>query len=325
MRNFLSLHLSLEQHDFLKDRNILDAVALTQECMHSIHCRKLDAAILKIDLKKAYDSVDWGFIRCLPTRIGLDNRCSRWIMACVVGVNYAVLINGIPTPFFKAAKGLMQGCSLSLLLFILVMDSLNLHIKRVIYLKNYRPLPICRGIFISHNSFVDDILITTFLWRTTWICLHEILGRFQNATGMIVKEGKSSFHVEDVNGDLITFLTQLYNIKAIPLRNGLKYLGFNLKSVGYRVADSSWIANRFYKKISAWEYKCLSIGGHTILTQVVLVQTMVYWAHLFYIPFANINNLNRLTANFIWGSNKEQYKYHLTKLSMPVLPKNMGG
>lgn len=73
---------------------------------------------------------------------------------------------------------------------------------------------------------------------------------------------KSSFHVtHDVNGDLIIFLTHIYNIKVIPLRNRLKYLGFNLKTVGYRVADWSWIADRFYKKIDAWEYKCLSIGG----------------------------------------------------------------
>lgn len=103
MRNVLPLHLSLEKHGFLKERNILDAVALTQECLHSLHSRKLDATLLKIDLKKAYDR---GYIRCLLAMIGFDNRCSRWIMACVVEVNYVVLINGIPTPFFKAARGL---------------------------------------------------------------------------------------------------------------------------------------------------------------------------------------------------------------------------
>lgn len=126
VRNVLSLHLSPEKHGFLKDRNILDAMALTQESLHSIHTRKLDVAILKIDLKKAYDSVDWGFIQCLLARIGLDNKCSMWIMACVVEVNYAVLINGFPTPFFKAAGGLRQGCFLSPLLFILVMDSTSI-------------------------------------------------------------------------------------------------------------------------------------------------------------------------------------------------------
>lgn len=133
LRNVLSIHLTPKQHGFLKDRKILEDVALTQECLHSMHSRKIDTALLKIDLKKAQDCIDWGFIRCLLAKIGLDGKCSSWIMACVVDVNYTVLINGIPTPFFMAARGLRQGCSLSQLLFIVVMDSLSLHIKRAIH------------------------------------------------------------------------------------------------------------------------------------------------------------------------------------------------
>jgi len=52
---------------------------------------------------------------------------------------------------------------------------------------------------------------------------------------------------------------------------------------------------------------------------------MVYWAHLLYIPSTIINSLNRMTANFIWGGNKEQNKYHLSKLYVLVQPKKMGG
>lgn len=62
-----------------------------------------------------------------------------------------------------------------------------------------------------------------------------------------------------------------------------------------------------------------------ILTQAVLVQTMVYWVHLFYISSAIINNLNKMTANFIWGCNKDQYKYHLSKIFVLARPKHMGG
>jgi len=45
-------------------------------------------------------------------------------MACVSNVHYDVVINGYPTYFFKARRGLRQGCSLSPLLFILAMDGL---------------------------------------------------------------------------------------------------------------------------------------------------------------------------------------------------------
>lgn len=175
IRSVLSLHITPEQHGFLKNKDIMDAVAITQESIHSIHTRKLAAVVLKIDLRKAYDNVDWSFLRCILAKISLNYRCSRWIMACVEEVNYVVLINGLPSPFFKAARGLKQGCSLSPLLFILVMDSLSLHIKQATLQNSCRPLPICRGIYSSHSFFVDDILLTAMLCRSTWICLHGIL------------------------------------------------------------------------------------------------------------------------------------------------------
>lgn len=50
MKSTLASFLSKDQHAFLKERNILDAVAITQESLFSMISRKMDAAILKIDL-----------------------------------------------------------------------------------------------------------------------------------------------------------------------------------------------------------------------------------------------------------------------------------
>lgn len=113
IKETLSKHLTKDQHAFLKGRNILDAVANTQESLFSMHTKKSEAAIFKIDLRKAYDCLDWGFIRCLLAKIGLRANMINWIMACVEKVNYVVIINGIPSPFFLATRGLRQGCPLS--------------------------------------------------------------------------------------------------------------------------------------------------------------------------------------------------------------------
>jgi len=54
----LASFLTKDQHAFLKGRNILDVVANTQECLFSMTSKNSDAAILKIDLQKAYDYLD---------------------------------------------------------------------------------------------------------------------------------------------------------------------------------------------------------------------------------------------------------------------------
>jgi hypothetical protein len=57
IRPILSRIISEEQFGFLKGRQIIDAIGTTQECIHNIREKKLQAMILKIDLKKAYDCI----------------------------------------------------------------------------------------------------------------------------------------------------------------------------------------------------------------------------------------------------------------------------
>jgi hypothetical protein len=50
-------------------------------------------------------------------------------MSCVVSATFVVLINGETSPFFHSERGLRQGCPLSPLLFILIMESLSILLK----------------------------------------------------------------------------------------------------------------------------------------------------------------------------------------------------
>jgi hypothetical protein len=59
--------------------------------------------VLKLDLIKAYDIVDWGFLRLVLLHVGLSLEVTNWIMGCVTSANYAVLINDKPTKFLKSS------------------------------------------------------------------------------------------------------------------------------------------------------------------------------------------------------------------------------
>jgi len=305
MKAVLNSFISNHQHAFLKDRNILDAVAMTRECLFSIITKNIDASILKIDLTKAYDCVDWGFLRILLAKIGLRSQCINWIMACIENVKYAVIINGIPSSFFKAERGLRQGCPLSPLLFILVMDTLSNQIKKAVSEQRCRPVKICKDISLSHNLFVDDVLIFSMLCRMSWRCLYDILLKFQSASGLVINKVKSMLYHNDSDMDTILWISDLFGISQSPIRGGFKYLGFTLKAKGYGKRDWSWLIERFFKKISGWESRFLSLAGRFILVQAVLSQLSVYWAHLFHLPVSIIKKMCSLAGNFLWGGKSQ--------------------
>jgi hypothetical protein len=161
-------HLSSEQLGFLKGRQILDAIGMTQECLHSIKMKKLKALILKLDLKKAYDCVNWDFLRLILIQTGFSFPSINWIMSCVVSSSFVVLINGETSPFFQSDRGLRQGCPLSPLLFILVMESFSLLLKKGQTEGSLTGVKVSRIVKILHLFFVDDILIMTKASLEEW-------------------------------------------------------------------------------------------------------------------------------------------------------------
>ena len=122
----------------------------------------LKGVFLKLDFQKAYDRLDWSFLRLVMERRGFDERwCSR-IMQLVRSGHTAININGEVGPFFKASRGVKQGDPVSPLLFNLavealagILDKAKLagHLKRVVS----HLVPDGGG--VTHLKYADDTMI----------------------------------------------------------------------------------------------------------------------------------------------------------------------
>ena len=113
----------------------------------------------KIDISKAYDKIDWGFLRGIMLKLGFDNRWVDLMMLCVSTVSYNVLVNGREVGPIIPKRGLRQGDPLSPYLFILCTEGLSSLIKRA---ESEGVLHVCRvsriGPTVSHLLFADDSL-----------------------------------------------------------------------------------------------------------------------------------------------------------------------
>lgn len=80
---------------------------------------------LKLDISKAYDKVDWNFLKQRMQALGICNKWISWIMRCVTIVSYDVCFNGMSIGPIIPKRGLRQGDSLSPYLFLFSVEGLS--------------------------------------------------------------------------------------------------------------------------------------------------------------------------------------------------------
>jgi hypothetical protein len=70
---------------FIKGRFIQDGPLALHEIIHELKTKNLPTVLLKLDFEKAYDRVNWQFLRVVLLAKGFEPAFVHWIMLLVSG------------------------------------------------------------------------------------------------------------------------------------------------------------------------------------------------------------------------------------------------
>ena len=103
--------ISVEQRGFVRDRNISECIILASEAMNSLDKRQYGGNIaLKVDISKAFDTLDWNFLMMVLSNFGFSSTFINWILTILNSARLSILVNGKAAGFFSCARGVRQGC-----------------------------------------------------------------------------------------------------------------------------------------------------------------------------------------------------------------------
>ena len=89
--------ISENQFAFIPHRLITDNVMVAFEMIHNMKINKGrndGNCALKIDISKAYDMVEWEFLKGMLERFGFSTQWIRWLTMCFSEVSYNINFNG---------------------------------------------------------------------------------------------------------------------------------------------------------------------------------------------------------------------------------------
>ncbi|CAN1154403.1 Putative ribonuclease H protein At1g65750 [Linum perenne] len=137
--------ISKTQSAFVKGRSIGDNILMAHELVNGYHQKHISPrCAIKIDLRKAFDSVNLSYVLNTMLAMGFPEKFVDWIRGCLSSVMLSAGVNGGSVGYFQGVKGLRQGDPLSPGLFVISMEGLHCFISRVVEMKKIPFHPMCK-------------------------------------------------------------------------------------------------------------------------------------------------------------------------------------
>nr|GEV35971.1 hypothetical protein [Tanacetum cinerariifolium]GEX31621.1 hypothetical protein [Tanacetum cinerariifolium] len=181
------------QSAFILGRSITNNILLTQELMHNYQLdRGTPRCAFKVDIQKAYDTVDWDCLRVILHGFGFHDQMISWIMECMSTTSYSICVNGLLHGYFQGKRRLRQGDLLSPYLFTLVMEVFTLMLQRKVQESNVFTYHMyCSKMELINLCFTDDLFLFAYGDVQSASIIKEALDEFKEASRLIPSLPKS--------------------------------------------------------------------------------------------------------------------------------------
>ncbi len=283
-----------DQKAYIKGRYIGDNARLMEDII--FHCEKneIDGGIIFIDQSKAYDRVEWKWVKKCLEKFNFGERFIKWIMMLYQSAKSTILTNGHMTEKISLTRGLRQGSPLSALLYILQAEPFAETIRKSNKITGIK----IDGEEIRITAYADDtqIYISDKKSKTE---MDIILETYSRASGAKINTTKTE-------GLLIHDMEEI---------DGIKWSKGPIKALGVPQGQTEnlsqfWnkILQKVKKKLDLWKRRDLTLQGRVHIIQTSGISNITYAAGLKTVPDKIVKDINTELWKFLWKDKMEAVK-----------------
>ena len=316
--------ISVNQVGYIKGRNINDHIRFIDDVINYSKTEDIPGLLVSLDYRKAFDTVCKSSIIASLSKYNFGPIFTGYVATILNGSEASIKNAGWISEWFPTSKGVRQGCSLSPLLFILVVELLAIKIRGNNAIKSVLVGTEHGQHDTKFSQYADDVSLYLKDVESLKVTLNEI-DNFTNFSGLTLNRTKSiAMWLGRDRGnapgeDTLKWLNENDNIKILGV-----YFNASTES---SLIEKNWETKiQDIKKVMAnWAKRHCSIWGKTIVAKTFLLSKINYILQSLSLPDNIQKVIDDLMFKFLWKKEANKKVVEKIKRSTLCLDVDQGG
>ena len=271
--------------------------------------KNIDAVLISLDAKKAFDSVDHLYIEKTLIAYGFGPKFIRIFKTLYNKITARILVNGFKSEIINIERGVKQGDALSCAIFIICIDPL---------LRNINKNELIEKINININeenanntntnykgsAYADDISV---ICKNNVNSIQQVFkeyDRLSNLSGLELNADKTE--ILTINNKHPSYITFNYNKASFTILSVCK-----IKICGLYFCtdkDEEYTFNVLCKidklrdKIKKWSHNQLTFEGKNLVIKTFGLSQLIYNMQVYKFKMKEIIDIERSIFGFLWST-----------------------
>jgi exonuclease III len=187
LKKVLHCIVNIDQVCSIPGRSIMDVLHLLRDVIDFIEQKNLGGAIISIDQTKAFDRVSHEFMFLALKYYGFGSDFINWVHMLYNDVSSSVIVNGHITSPFSISRSVRQGCGLSPLLYVLMIEPFAQAVRSAESIKGIK-LPSAEILKVVQYADDTSIIVTD---KKSIKNVFELITEYGKGSGSLVNLTKS--------------------------------------------------------------------------------------------------------------------------------------